>query len=87
MNEPKEKTYKVLWGMCFATYYEVKASSEEEAIERSGYNYDSSEEWAIDTWEDDLVAENCHYAEITCEEDGELQNDWLIYAQSSISTW
>ena len=42
--------------MCFATDYEVKASSEEDAIERFGCNYDSSEDWAIDTWEDHL---NC----------------------------
>ena len=30
MNEPKEKTYTVLWGMCTATYYVVKAEDEEE---------------------------------------------------------
>ena len=36
MNEPKEKTYTVLWGMCTATYYVVKAQDEDEAIERSG---------------------------------------------------
>ena len=26
----KEKTYTVLWGMCTATYYVVKAEDEEE---------------------------------------------------------
>ena len=44
MNEPKEKTYTVLWGMCTATYYVVKAKDEDEAVDRSGYNYDPDEE-------------------------------------------
>ena len=60
----KEKTYEVLWGMCKATYFVVKATSEEEAIERSGYNYDPDEEWAVKTYEEGLINENCHYAEI-----------------------
>ena len=62
--KPKERTYEVLWGMCKATYYVVKAKSEEEAIERSGYNYDPDEEWAVKTYEEGLISENCHYAEI-----------------------
>ena len=60
----KEKTYQVLWGMTVATYYKVKASSEDEAIERSGYNYDSAEKWAIDKWEDGYVDGGCNYADI-----------------------
>ena len=44
MNEPKEKTYTVLWGMCNATYYVVKAEDEDEAVDRSGYNYDPDED-------------------------------------------
>lgn len=62
--KPKEKTYKVLWGMTVATYYKVKASSEEEAIERSGNDYDPDEEWAIETWEEGYVDGGCNYAEI-----------------------
>ena len=50
MNEPKEKTYTVLWGMCNATYYVVKAKNEDEAVDRSGYNYDPDEEWAVETY-------------------------------------
>ena len=49
MNEPKEKTYTVLWGMCNATYYVVKAKDEDEAVDRSGYNYDPDEKWAIES--------------------------------------
>ena len=26
------------------------------------------EDWAIETYEGDLVPENCHYAEVTCED-------------------
>jgi len=74
MNEPKDKTYTVLWGMCTATYYVVKAQDEDEAIERSGLDYDPDEEWAIETYEKDYVPENCHYAEVTCE-DEEQEND------------
>lgn len=62
--KPKERTYQVLWGMTVATYYKVKASSEEEAIERSGYNYDSGEDWAIDEWEDGYVDGACCYSDI-----------------------
>ncbi len=64
----KEKTYKVLWGMCKATYYVVKAESEEQAIERSGFDYDPDENWAVKTYEDRLIPENCHYAEVEEEE-------------------
>jgi len=71
MNEPKEKTYTVLWGMCTATYYVVKAQDEDEAIERSGLDYDPDEDWAIESYEKDYVPENCHYAEVTCEEEEE----------------
>jgi len=67
----KEKTYTVLWGMCKATYYVVKAENEEQAIERSGFDYEPNEDWAVETYEDGLVAENCHYAEVTCEEEDE----------------
>ena len=62
--KPKEKTYEVLWGMTVATYYKVKASSEDEAIERSGLDYDKDEEWAIDKWEEGYVATSCDYAEV-----------------------
>ena len=71
MNEPKEKTYTVPWGMCTATYYVVKAKDEDEAVDRSGYNYDSDEEWAVDRYENGLVIENCHWAETTCEDEEE----------------
>ena len=54
----KEKTYTVLWGMCTATYYVVKAEDEDQAIERSGFDYDPDEDWAIETYEGDLVPEN-----------------------------
>ena len=64
----KEKTYTVLWGMCTATYYVVKAEDEDQAIDRSGLDYDPDEEWAIETYEKDYVPENCHYAEVTCED-------------------
>ena len=74
MNEPKEKTYTVLWGMCNATYYVVKAIDEDEAVDRSGYNYDPDEDWAVETYENGLVIENCHWAETTCE-DKEEEND------------
>ena len=46
----------------------------EEAYDRSGYNYDPDENWAIDTYENGLVSENCHWAETTCE-DGEEDDD------------
>jgi len=71
----KEKTYTVLWGMCTATYYVVKAQDEDEAIERSGFDYDPDEDWAIETYEGDLVPENCHYAEVTCEDEEEEDDD------------
>ena len=71
MNEPKEKTYTVLWGMCNATYYVVKAKDEDEAVDRSGYNYDPDEEWAVGTYVNGLVIENCHWAETTCENEEE----------------
>ena len=47
---------------------------EDEAYDRSGYNYDPDENWAIDTYENGLVSENCHWAETTCE-DGEEDDD------------
>ena len=71
MNEPKEKTYTVLWGMCNATYYVVKAKDEDEAVEISVYNSDPDEEWAVETYENGLVVENCHWAETTCEDEEE----------------
>ena len=60
----KEKTYTVLWGMCTATYYVVKAQDEEQAYDRSGYNYDPDEDWAVDSWEDGYVDGSCTYAEV-----------------------
>ena len=60
--EQKQKTYKVLWGMCRATYYVVKADNEEQAIERSGFNYEPDEDWAVKTYEREYVGENCHHA-------------------------
>ena len=69
-NDP----YYEIWGMCTATYYVVKAKDEEEAYDRSGYNYDPDEDWAIDTYEKGLVSENCHWAETICE-DEEEEND------------
>ena len=60
--------------MCNATYYVVKAKDEDEAVDRSGYNYDPDEEWAVETYENGLVVENCHWAETTCE-DEEEEND------------
>ena len=71
----KEKTFTVLWGMCTATYYVVKAEDEDQAIERSGLDYDSDEDWAIETYEKGLVPENCHYAEVTCEDEEDFKND------------
>ena len=71
----KEKTYTVLWGMCTATYYVVKAQDEDEAIERSGLDYDPDEDWAIESYEKDYVSENCHYAEVTCEDEEEEDDD------------
>ena len=62
--KPKEKTYQVLWGMTVATYYKVKASSEDEAIERSGLDYDKDEEWAIDKWEEGYEGSACSYSTI-----------------------
>ena len=50
--------------MTTATYYIVKADSEEEAIERTGYDYDPDEDWAIDSWEEGYVDDGCTYAEI-----------------------
>jgi len=60
----KEKTYQVLWGMTVATYYKVKASSEDEAIERSGCDYDEDEEWALGTWEEGYESGGCAYSDI-----------------------
>ena len=70
----KEKTYTVLWGMGTATYYVVKAENEDQAIERSGYDYEPDEDWAIETYEDGIVVENCHFAEVECN-DEEEEND------------
>ena len=47
MNEPKEKTYTVLWGMCTATYYVVNAEDEDQAIERSGFDYDPDKSYPL----------------------------------------
>ena len=58
MNDPKEKTYTVLWGMCTATYYVVKAKDEDEAVDRSGYNYDPDEEWAVETYNNGIKSLN-----------------------------
>ena len=44
---------------------------EDEAVDRSGYNYDPDEEWAVETYENGLVVENCHWAETTCEDEEE----------------
>ena len=68
MNEPKEKTFRVLMAETHSQYYEVKAKDEDEAIDRSGFDYDPDEDWAIQTYEGDYVPENCHYADITCED-------------------
>ena len=62
--KPKERTYEVLWGMTVATYYKVKASSEDEAIERSGPDYDKDAEWAIDKWEEGYEGSACSYSNI-----------------------
>ena len=67
--KPKEKTYEVLWGMTVATYYKVKASSQDEAIERSGPDYDKDAEWAIDKWEEGYEGSACAYANIEEVED------------------
>tara|TARA_R100000655_G_scaffold8280_1_gene21685 strand:+ start:193 stop:612 length:420 start_codon:yes stop_codon:yes gene_type:complete len=67
--KPKEKTYEVLWGMTVATYYKVKASSEDEAIERSGPDYDKDAEWAIDKWEEGYEGSACSYSDIEEVED------------------
>ena len=42
-------------------------------IERSGLDYDPDEDWAIESYEKDYVPENCHYAEITCEDEEEQE--------------
>ena len=47
----KEKTYTVLWGMCTATYYVVKAEDEDQAVERA-YDYDEDKSWALGTWDE-----------------------------------
>ena len=60
--------------MCPATYYVVKAENEDQAIERSGYDYEPDEDWAIETYEDGIVVENCHFAEVECN-DEEEEND------------
>ena len=39
----------------------------------NGFDYDPDEEWAIQTYEGDYVPENCHYADITCEDEEEEQ--------------
>ena len=57
--------------MCNATYYVVKAKDEDEAVDRSGYNYDPNEEWAVETYDNGLVIESCHWAETTCEDEEE----------------
>ena len=65
------KTYQIKW---FGTIYktvELQATNEDEAIERSGLDYDPDEDWAIETYEKDYVPENCHYAEVTCEDEEE----------------
>ena len=67
--KPKEKTYEVLWGMTVATYYKVKASNEDEAIERSGPDYDKDAEWAIDKWEEGYEGSACSYSDIEEVED------------------
>ena len=59
-----QKTYKVLWGMTTATYYLVKADSEDQAIERTGYDYAPEEDWAVDSWEEGYVDGSCTYAEV-----------------------
>ena len=51
MNEPKEKTFRVLMAETHSQYYEVKAKDEDEAIERA-YDWDEDQEWALDTWDE-----------------------------------
>ena len=63
------KTYEVKIPMCLVGT--VKAKNEDEAIERSGLDYDPDEDWAIESYEKDYVPENCHYAEVTCEDEEE----------------
>ena len=61
----KEKTYKVLWGMTTATYYLVKADSEDQAIKRTGSDYDPMADWAVDSWEEGSTFDSsCTYAEV-----------------------
>ena len=51
MNEPKEKTFRVLMAETHSQYYEVKAKNEDEAVERA-YSYDEDKEWALDTYDE-----------------------------------
>ena len=48
------RTYKVLIGETHAQYYEVLATSEEEARQRV-YEWDEDKPWALDTWDEGIV--------------------------------
>ena len=61
--------YEVRVTQIYRDYYHIEAKDEDEAVDRSGYNYDPDEDWAIKTYENGLVIENCHWAETTCEDD------------------
>ena len=67
--EIKEK--KIAYAFFHGCRVDFKYKDEDEAIERSGFDYNPDEEWAIETYEKGLVPENCHYAEVTCEDEEE----------------
>mgnify|MGYP003140795981 CR=1 FL=1 len=45
------KTYRVLMAETHSQYYEVQATSEDQAIERA-YAYDENKSWALGTWDE-----------------------------------
>ena len=48
------KTYKVLMAETHAKYYEVLATSEDEARQRV-YDWDEDKPWSLRTWDDGIT--------------------------------
>ena len=63
--------YQQTFKICITYIWDDICKDEDEAYDRSGYNYDPDADWAIDTYENGLVSENCHWAETTCEDEEE----------------
>ena len=62
MNKKKEKTYTVAFAESHSVYYVVKAVDEEEAYDRA-YEYDDSQEWALDSWDNGIESRDHGFTE------------------------